>query len=202
MRLLTRMPGSFLLLSFLVSQAVRNAVTSPTGIVAVVVGICFNRWGALWLRHIMSAASTDPTAARRAERVCAAIAAHLRAGGSIESALAVLAPLDDACASAARVLADGEPLNRALTPLDTICPQLRRTLLAAHRDGLPLAPAMESLVTDIATNAARDARARLARVPVRSTAPLVMCVLPSFLLVAVTPVALAALGGLTHTSAA
>lgn len=66
----------------------------------------------------------------------------------------------------------------------------------ADRYGLPLAPALEQLAIE-----GRDSRRRLAeaaarRLPVRLSFPLVVCTLPSFVLLAVAPAVLAALSSL------
>lgn len=71
-------------------------------------------------------------------------------------------------------------------------------LAAADRDGLPLAPLLERLADDARAHRRRlhDAAAR--QLPVRLSIPLVLCTLPSFVLLAVVPLLLAALSSL-HT---
>lgn len=202
LRLLTRMPIAFVCLAWSVSPGVRHMMHTPAGLAVAATGLLMNRAGSRWLARITSDASQGVPGAPQAEHLCASMAAHLRAGGSVDSAIAMLATSNPACATSAHLLTAGEPLDRALAPLDSSCPQLRHALLAAHRDGLPLAPAVEALAVEIAVASAREARARIARVPVKATAPLVFCVLPSFLLLAVAPLILAMVGGLAHTSVA
>jgi pilus assembly protein TadC len=74
--------------------------------------------------------------------------------------------------------------------------ELARAIAAADRDGLPLAPVLDRLVTD-----ARAARRRLGdaaarRLPVRLTFPLVTCTLPSFVLLTIAPAVLGAVSTL------
>ena len=194
-RMLTRLPHAFLALAAVLSGGVRAALLSPLGAVVVVCGVAVNRAGVAWISRITSGL-TDPDA-ELAERLCIAVAAHIDAGGSVESAVAVASPLHPACAESARLLADGVAYGEALLPLVPVCPQLRSVLVAARRDGRPVSGAVMALADDIRAASAARTRARIARMPVRATMPLVACVLPSFVLMAVAPVALAALGATT-----
>jgi Flp pilus assembly protein TadB len=74
--------------------------------------------------------------------------------------------------------------------------ELARTIAAADRNGLPLAPVLDRLVAD-----ARAARRRLGdaaarRLPVRLTFPLVTCTLPAFVLLTIAPAVLGAISTL------
>lgn len=64
---------------------------------------------------------------------------------------------------------------------------------AADRDGLPLAPVLERLASEARHDRRRRADARARQLPVRLAFPLVLCTLPSFVLLAVAPLLLAAL---------
>lgn len=70
------------------------------------------------------------------------------------------------------------------------------TLATADRYGLPIGPVLDRLAVDV-----RDARRRVAdrrarTLPVRLSFPLVVCTLPSFVLLAVAPAVLGALATL------
>lgn len=192
-RVLTLLPYGFLALAVAVSGNVRSVLVSPAALLIVAVGATANRAGSRWITRI----TRDPgdTSMHTAERVCVMVAAHMRAGGSVESALAVASALHPAVAEASRLLTDGEPFAAALRPLDALHPPLRTVLLAARRDGRPVSDDLTALADELRAATAADNRARIARMPVRATLPLVTCVLPSFVLLAVAPVALAALGG-------
>ena len=192
-RVLTHLPHVFLGLAAVLSDGVRSAVLSPLGCAVVACGVAVNRAGTAWISRITSG-PTDP-GAELAERLCITVATHIDAGGSVESAVAVASPLHPACIEAARLLTDGVAFADALLPLGAVCPRLRTVLLAARRDGRPVSGAVTALADDIRAEAAAGTRARIARMPVRATMPLVACVLPSFVLMAVAPVALAAFGG-------
>ena len=110
--------------------------------------------------------------------------------------MSVAAPLHPAVAAAAAGLAAGHPFTHAMNELSGVCPELGNVLVAAHRDGRPLVAAVSGLADDIAARSAADTRAVIARLPVRATVPLVGCVLPAFVLVAMVPVGIVALGQL------
>lgn len=73
---------------------------------------------------------------------------------------------------------------------------LADALAAADRDGLPLAPVLERLAADARAQRRRHADALARQLPVRMAFPLVLCVLPSFVLLAVAPMLIAALSAL------
>jgi tight adherence protein C len=69
---------------------------------------------------------------------------------------------------------------------------------AADRDGLPLAPVLERLAGDARQMRRRQIDERARRLPVQLSVPLVLCTLPSFALLTVVPLLLAALTSLHH----
>ncbi len=69
-------------------------------------------------------------------------------------------------------------------------------LAGADRDGLPLAPVLERLAADARAHRRRHLDALARQIPVRLAVPLVVCILPSFVLLAVVPLLLAALTSL------
>lgn len=70
----------------------------------------------------------------------------------------------------------------------------------ADRYGLPLAPALEQLAHEARRTRQRHDEADARRLPVRLSFPLVICTLPSFVLLAVAPAVLAALSSLGGTT--
>jgi tight adherence protein C len=73
---------------------------------------------------------------------------------------------------------------------------LAESLAAAERYGLPLTPVLHRLADDARAARRRAAEARARELPVRLAAPLVLCTLPSFVLLAVVPLLLGALSSL------
>lgn len=86
-------------------------------------------------------------------------------------------------------------LPRLLGP---VAQPLADSFAAADRYGLPLAPIVERLAADARQQRRRHTEARARQLPVRLAAPLVLCTLPSFVLLAVVPLLLAALGALAR----
>jgi tight adherence protein C len=90
---------------------------------------------------------------------------------------------------------------RALHTLGTRAGSLADVIASSDRHGLPLGPVLDQLTVE-----AREARRRLGqaqarRLPVRLSFPLVMCTLPSFVLLAIVPAVIAALSSLGTTTA-
>ena len=90
----------------------------------------------------------------------------------------------------------GERFSDALSALDTLGPIARPLVdafAAAERYGLALAPVLERLGFEARR---RTAEATARQLPVRLSLPLVLCTLPSFVLVAIVPLLLGALSSL------
>lgn len=94
----------------------------------------------------------------------------------------------------------GAPLPDALTTLrDQIGPSagaLVDAIAGAERYGLPLAPVLERLADDARAARRRIGEADARRLPVKLSFPLVVCTLPSFVLLAIAPSVLAAISSL------
>lgn len=92
-------------------------------------------------------------------------------------------------------LTAGEPPRLALAPLDELDGgnDLADVLARAMDDGLPLADVLATLLSSARDARRRAAESRIRALPARLTLPLVVCVLPSFVLLGVVPL-VAALG--------
>jgi tight adherence protein C len=73
---------------------------------------------------------------------------------------------------------------------------LLRVLAAAERDGTPLLPALTRLADDARVDRRRAGEEAARRLPVKLLFPLVLCVLPAFVLLALAPLLASALGSL------
>jgi tight adherence protein C len=80
---------------------------------------------------------------------------------------------------------------------DPVLAPLADALIDAERYGTPLVRSLERLGTDARDQRRRLAEARARRLPVQLLGPLVMCTLPATLVLAVVPVAMVSLDGLT-----
>jgi tight adherence protein C len=96
--------------------------------------------------------------------------------------------------------ATGQRFADALTSLPTMlgpmAAPLADGLAAADRYGLPLAPVLERLAGEAHQRRRRRADVLARQLPVRLAVPLVLCTLPSFVLLAVVPLLLAAMSSL------
>jgi Flp pilus assembly protein TadB len=97
-------------------------------------------------------------------------------------------------------LARGQHLADALAALvDHLGPAAHAAadaIAAADRYGLPLGPVLDRLTADARADRRRAAEADARRLPVRLSFPLVTCALPSFVLLAIAPAALATVSSL------
>jgi tight adherence protein C len=91
-----------------------------------------------------------------------------------------------------------DALNRLHTQLGAIAQPLVDSLSSAERYGLPLAPVLERLAFEARQQRRRESDAAARELPVRLAMPLVLCTLPSFVLLAIVPLLLGAVSSL-HT---
>lgn len=133
----------------------------------------------------------------------------LHAGYSPTQAIARLAldapePVRPAFVSVEQRLHRGHAVADALGDLATSCGRcalpLVNAMSAAVRDGLPLAPVLDRLTDEANASRRRQGEAAARRLPVRLSFPLVVCTLPSFVLLAIAPAVLGALSTLRGTT--
>lgn len=89
-----------------------------------------------------------------------------------------------------------DALNTLRVQLGSIAQPLVDSLAAADRYGLPMAPVLERLSFEARQQRRRDTDAAARELPVRLALPLVICTLPSFVLLAIVPLLLGALSSL------
>jgi tight adherence protein C len=165
--------------------------------------------GGVWL-----AARIRPMVARRARRrridrdlpdALDLLVLTVRAGLTPRQAVAALidaapATIGPACAAVVHRTERGQTFADSLHALPEMlgsaATEVADAISSCERYGLPLEPLLDQLATD-----ARAARRRLAdadarKLPVRLSFPLVMCTLPSFVLLAIAPAVMAALSSL------
>lgn len=130
----------------------------------------------------------------------------VHAGFLPRDALRVLAPVvpaqvGTAFAEVGRRVERGQRLQDALAAL----PQLlgpaaltfADTVANAERTGLPIASALDRLADDARHHRRRSAEAAAHELPVRLSLPLVLCTLPSFVLVAIVPLLVGTLSSIS-----
>jgi tight adherence protein C len=112
-------------------------------------------------------------------------------------------PLRLGFAAVERQLHRGRGLADALAELPRIlgppARELATSIAMADREGLPLAPVLDRLAGEARSERRRLGEAAARRLPVRLSFPLVVCTLPSFVLLAIAPAVLGALSTLRGT---
>jgi len=128
----------------------------------------------------------------------------VHAGCSPTQAVLALAPrappaLRPVLAEVELRLRRGRTLAEALAALSStgrLGRDVAQAIAAADRDGLPLAPVLDRLAGAARAARRRRGEADARRLPVRLTFPLVLCTLPSFVLLAIAPAVLGAVSTL------
>ncbi|MCE9621762.1 MAG: type II secretion system F family protein [Actinomycetia bacterium] len=131
----------------------------------------------------------------------------VRAGHLPSAAIDIVLPhLDTALRPAFNEVSDAvhdgvrfaDALTRLPQRLGPLAAPLADSLIAADRYGLPLAPVLDRLADEARQHRRRLVDASARQLPVRLSLPLVLCTLPSFVLLAVVPLLLAAFASLNR----
>ncbi len=135
------------------------------------------------------------------EMIVLAIRAGYLPAAAITEAVPYLAPaIQPAFLAVGARTAAGERFADALAALPAalgpIASPLADSFAAADRYGQPIAPVLERLAAEARQHRRRHADTLARQLPVRMSVPLVLCTLPSFVLLAVVPLLLAALSSL------
>lgn len=209
---MTILPGAMLGLLLVTSAAVRHVVVSSVGLGLVATGAVLNLLGWRWMSAIVS----RPMVAGRARHGRSAavdalpdlvelLIVGVRAGCSPTAALGVAGEhahpsLRPALADVDHLLLRGHRLADALQALPaTLGPAaagFADALATADRYGLPIEPVLDRLAADVRTERRRANERRARTLPVRLAFPLVLCTLPSFVLLAIVPALLGTLSTL------
>lgn len=127
-------------------------------------------------------------------------AGYLPAQAVVEIAQFLTPRLRRSFAAVDRAMQNGTRFADALAELPRhlgpITQPLVDSLSAADRYGLPLAPVLERLAFEARQHRRRRADSAARELPVRLAVPLVLCTLPSFILLAIVPLLLGALSSL------
>lgn len=113
-------------------------------------------------------------------------------------------PVGEAFEEVKRRTERGQPFADALDAmselLGTRAGGLADVIATSDRHGLPLGPTLDQLVVEVRAARQRLDQAEARKLPVRLAFPLVVCTLPSFVLLAIVPAVIAALSSLGGTS--
>lgn len=113
-------------------------------------------------------------------------------------------PVGEAFAEVVRRTERGQPFADALAALpEHLGAQaggLADVIATSDRHGLPLGPVLDQLTAEVRATRRRLDQADARKLPVRLSFPLVVCTLPSFVLLAIAPAVIAALSSLGGTA--
>jgi hypothetical protein len=172
---------------------------TPVVVVSLCIGFFVNRLGWRWISSLISRAVGDEPddIGELTEHLCVSLRAGLSMTQACERwhAVSILGSL------VADLINSGLPLEEALIPLATTHhitgKNLGHTIVEAERDGLPIIETVARLASDHRIERRRHVDTRIRQLPTRLSLPLVLCVLPSFLLLSVAPLVLASLSQLS-----
>jgi tight adherence protein B len=198
-QLLSALPFVLLGGAVFLSSQFRSSLWSPIVLCPVLLGFVLNRIGWRWISSLISRAVHDEPddIGQLTEHLCVS----LRTGLSMTQACERWRSVSPTGDSVADLISAGAPLEEALLPLATAHPisgkNLGHTIVEAERDGLPILDMVTRLATDHRIERRRQIDTRIRQLPTRLSIPLVLCVLPSFLLLSVAPLVLASLSQLS-----
>ncbi len=115
-----------------------------------------------------------------------------------------MSALGDAFGEVVRRTERGQPFADALRALPerlgTQAGGLADVIATSDRHGLPLGPVLDQLTGEVRSTRRRLDQADARKLPIRLSFPLVICTLPSFVLLAIAPAVIAALSSLGATA--
>ena len=198
-RLLSILPFILLGGAIFVNSQFRASLWSPIVLCPILFGFVLNRIGWRWITSLIARAVHDQPddISQLTEHLCVS----LRAGLSMTYACERWRTVSPMGSSVADLIRAGAPLEEALLPLASMHPitgkNLGHTIVEAERDGLPILDTVMRLAADHRSERRRQIDTRIRQLPTRLSIPLVVCVLPSFLLLSVAPLVLASLSQLS-----
>ena len=198
-RLLSILPFILLGGAIFVNSQFRASLWSPIVLCPILFGFVLNRIGWRWITSLIARAVHDQPddISQLTEHLCVS----LRAGLSMTYACERWRTVSPMGSSVADLIRAGAPLEEALLPLASMHPitgkNLGHTIVEAERDGLPFLDTVMRLAADHRSERRRQIDTRIRQLPTRLSIPLVVCVLPSFLLLSVAPLVLASLSQLS-----
>ena len=203
-RVLSILPALVLAVSCLFSEQVRETLGGPIGLILLFLGLVLNCVGYLWMRGI-SRSVEQLSQPSTLYQLLVSASISIEAGDSLSGAIEQWRHINPVGRACAEILASGKPLTTALMPLTNDCGPLgsvmRRLLIESHQSGTPLAGVVSRLRNDVEADSDRTIAERVQQMSTRLTLPIVFCTLPSFVLLALMPVAIASLGSLPSPTA-
>jgi tight adherence protein B len=195
-RILTHLPLVAFAILLLSSADMRGRLFHLSTLVVLALGLFLNRLGAWWIKQLIAHTVNRPVDETIA--LAEQLAASLRAGCSLTESLESWEEVSPKGTAVSHALQRGERLESALhhLPQTTAGYRLAHTILSAHKDGLPLVNTVHRLMSDAHDDMRTSTETLIRQLPGRLSAPVVLCILPSFLIIAVVPLIVHSLGQL------
>lgn len=204
-RILTVLPLVVLAGGFLTNSGFRSSVLDASVFLPLVAGLILNRVGWIWISRLLEAVVSG---ARRFElaEIVDRLCVSLMAGCTLAQACEALGDsAADDVDSAGRLISvrvrEGSALSTCLEPLGSSFGLQGRlfadVLVGADRDGLPIVGTVARIAQDVRIERRRRVDTAIRQIPVKLTIPLVVCVLPGFLLTTLVPLVASSVGALT-----
>ena len=193
-RLLTHLPIVAFVILLLSSSDMRGRLFHLSTVVILGCGLFLNRLGAMWINRLIAHTVNRPMD----ETIVLAeqLGASLQAGCSLAESLQSWQDVSEAGTAVFHAMMRRERLESALNylPHTTAGYRLAHTILSAHKDGLPVVHTVHQLMNDVHNDMRNTTETLIRQLPGRLSAPVVLCILPSFLIIAVVPLLLHSLG--------
>jgi len=204
-RILSWLPLAFGTMMVATNANVRNVLfTTPIGFVCCGVGAALNFAGRWWMKKLAHR-KVDTTASAFIDFIDLLVVL-LKSGNSTHRSFLAMSQWSEPLVRTAvtEVLTTSEAHTRFVDALPLLTTYFGtgasgvvNALAASERDGLPLAPLLERLSHEAHCERRRIAQEDAAKLPVRLSFPLVLCVLPSFVTLTIVPILVGALSSLT-----
>jgi tight adherence protein B len=198
-RMLSSMPFVAMALAIVFSRHFRSHLFTLPVLIPLALGIVLNRIGWAWILRLINQSLTQQ--ASELSILIDHLCVSLRAGHTLVTSCELWEHSTTTGANVAQQLRAGHSLNESLTALEHSLgaggADLAGVIRQANRDGLAVVATVARLSTDARAQRRRQADTLIRQLPTKLSVPLVLCVLPSFLLAAVVPLAISNLTRLT-----
>ena len=201
-RLLTAVPLVVFTLGLCTNAGFRHSVLSGRGIVLAIAGVSCNALGWLLIRRAVHRVGRRHLTAAAFNDAVELVVLAIRAGELPATAVGWVArhgppEVRPAFTKVVAVQASGARFADAVAVLPSLLGPMAvhftDALVTAELDGLPLAPVLDRITADARATRTRQLDSEARSLGVRLAVPLTLCTLPSFTLLAIAPMVLAAL---------
>jgi tight adherence protein B len=198
-RMLSSMPFVAMALAIVFSRHFRSHFFTLPVLVPLALGVVLNRIGWAWILRLINQSLTQQ--ASELSILIDHLCVSLRAGQTLIAACQLWEHSTPTGAKVAQHLHAGHSLDESLNALEHNLgadgADLAGVIRQANRDGLAVVATVARLSTDARAQRRRQADTLIRQLPTKLSVPLVLCVLPSFLLAAVVPLVISNLTRLT-----